>query len=103
MFKKSASNPEGLISKRENHFLALLSPMALSSYKAQMLLAASAAFAPQREEYVENVPISPLGTTFYSVHGFSHYLQITKLEYVNSIITIYMEISKFSTLCPSVP
>ena len=58
MFKRSSSNPEvlpergvSLISKRfslkrENHFLAVFSPMALSPYTVQMFLAASAAFAP---------------------------------------------------------
>ena len=58
VFKRSSSNPEGLpergvslMSKRssltrENHFHAVVSPMALSPYMAQMFLAASAAFAP---------------------------------------------------------
>ena len=57
-FKRSSSNPEGfpergvtVTSKRsflkwENHFLAVLSAMALSPYAAKMFLVASAAFAP---------------------------------------------------------
>ena len=58
VFKRSSSNPEGLPErgvslmtkrsslKRENHFLAVLSPMTLCPYMAQMFLPASAAFAP---------------------------------------------------------
>ena len=58
MFKRSSSKPEGLSEygvslkskrsslKRKNHFAAVLSPMALSLYTAQMFLADSAAFAP---------------------------------------------------------
>ena len=94
VFKRSSSNPESLpergvslISKRssskwENHFLAVLSPMALYPYTTpQMFLTASAAFAPlfNSEEYVGNVQISPLGTPFSSVHGSTRYLQMTKL------------------------
>ena len=56
-FKRSWSNPEGLpergvslmskrSSKGENHFVAVLSPMELSPYTAQIFLAASAAFGP---------------------------------------------------------
>ena len=57
VFKRSSSNPKGfpeyrvsLMSKwsflnQENHFLAMLSLMALSPYTAQMFLDASAAFA----------------------------------------------------------
>ena len=52
VFKRS-SNPKGLpelgvslMSKREIHFLAMLSLMAFSHYTAQVFLAASAAFAP---------------------------------------------------------
>ena len=57
-FKRSSSNPEGLPErgvslmskrsslKRENYFLAVLSPLSLIPYTAQMFLAASAAFAP---------------------------------------------------------
>ena len=57
VFKRSSSNPEGLSErglslmskrsslKRENRFLAVLSPMALSPYAAQIFQAASAAFA----------------------------------------------------------
>ena len=61
--------------KRKNHFLAVLSPMTLSTYTAKMFLAASVAFSPiwtQREKYVRNVPISPLGTVFPSVPGSTH-------------------------------
>ena len=58
VFKRSFSNPEGLPErgvslmsklsslKRENHFIVMLSPMALSPYIVQMFLAASTAFAP---------------------------------------------------------
>ena len=42
----------------------------------------------QREEYVGNVPISP----FSSVHSSTHYLQMTKLQYVNSSTTIELQI-----------
>ena len=48
--------------------------------------------ARTREEYVGNVPISPLGTPFSSVHGSTHYLQMTELQYVNSSITIELQI-----------
>ena len=59
-FKWSSSNPEDLPErgvslmskrtylKRENHFLAVLSPMALSPYTAQMFLAASALLNSKR-------------------------------------------------------
>ena len=81
--------------KRENHFLAVFSPMALFPYMAQIFLAVSAAFAPllnSREEYVGNVPVSPLGTPFYSVHGSTHYLEMTKLQYVNSSTSTELQI-----------
>ena len=47
--------------------------------------------SPTREEYVENVPISPLGTLFSSIHSSTHYLQMTKLQYVNSSTTIELQ------------
>ena len=47
-----------------------------------------------REEYVGNVPISPLGTPFSSVQSSTHYLQMTKLQYVNSSTTIGLRIKK---------
>ena len=87
--------------KLENYFVAVLSPLALSPYKAQMFLAASAAFAPllnskRRIGYVGNVPISPLCTPFSSVHGSTHSLQMTKLQHVNSSITIEFQIGNDS-------
>ena len=42
----------------------------------------------QRQEYVGNVPISPLGTPFSSVHDSTHYLHMTKLQYAISNTTI---------------
>ena len=57
VFKRCSSNPEGLpehgvlliskwsFLKRESHFPAVLSPMALSPFTAQLFLAAAAAFA----------------------------------------------------------
>ena len=107
VLKRSSSNPEGiperglsLLSilsslKRENHFLVMLSPMALPPYTPLMFLALSAAFAPllkTREEYEVNVQISPLGTPFSSDHGSTQYLIITKLQYVNSSTTIELQI-----------
>ena len=83
VFKLSSSNPKGLPEcgvslmskqsslKQENHFLAVLSPMALTPYTVQIFLATrllSSLYWTQREEYVGNVPISPLGTSFSSVH-----------------------------------
>ena len=41
--------------KRENHFLAVLYPMVLSPYTAQMFLAPSAAFIPSIELKENNV------------------------------------------------
>ena len=81
--------------KSENHFLAVFSPLPLSPYTAQMFLAASAAFIPlwtQRAECVRKVPISPLGTPFSSTHCSTHYLQMAKLQYVNSSTTIELQI-----------
>ena len=48
-------------------------------------------WARTREEYVGNVPISPLGTPFSSVHGSTIYLQMTKFQYVNSRTTIELQ------------
>ena len=44
------------------------------------------------EEYVGNVSTSPLDTPFSSVHGSTNYLQMTKLQYVNSSTTIELQI-----------
>ena len=57
-----------------------------------MFLGASAAFAPLKEKNVENVPISPLDTKFSRVNGSTHYLQMAKLQYVNSNTTIELQI-----------
>ena len=84
----SVTNVEIILLKRENQFLAVLSPKLLSPNTVQMFLAASALYWTQKEEYVRNVPISPLGTSFSNVHGSTHYLQMTKLLYVNSSTTI---------------
>ena len=43
-------------------------------------------------EYQENVPISPLGTPFSSIHSYTHYLQMTELHYVNSSTTLEFQI-----------
>ena len=45
-------------------------------------------------KYYENVPISPLGTPFSSAYGSIHYLQMTKLQYVNSSTRIELKIKK---------
>ena len=71
--------------KREKHFLAVLSPMALSPYTAQ--------YWTQWEEYVGNVQNSPLGTPSSSAHGSTHYLQMTKLQYVNSSTSIELQMN----------
>ena len=88
VFKRSSSNPEGLPErglslmskrsslKRENHFLAVLSfrwhcpHTGCKCFWPPPLL--SPLYWTQREEYVWNVPISPLGTPFSSVHGSTH-------------------------------
>ena len=49
-------------------------------------------------EYKENVPISPFDTPFSSFHGFSHYLQVTKLQYVNSSTTIQLKDKKWQSI-----
>ena len=45
-----------------------------------------------RDEYVSNVPISSLVSPICSVHISTHYLQMTKLEYVNPSTTIELHI-----------
>ena len=42
--------------------------------------------------HIRNVPISPLVTPFSSGHGSTHYLQTTKLQYVNSSTTAELQI-----------
>ena len=100
VFKLSTSNPESLPErgvsltgklsslKRENHFLAVLSPMALSPYAAQMFLAASAVFAPllysKRRICQKCSNFSTWLSPFSSVYGSTHYRQMTKLQYVTS-------------------
>ena len=79
VFKPSSSNPESLpelgeslMSKRsslkgENHFLAVLSPMALSPYMVKCFWPPPSLLSlywTQREEYVGNVPTSPHDTPF---------------------------------------
>ena len=107
VFKRSSWNPKGLSErgvtlmskrsslKREIYFL----PYSLrwhcpharrKCFWPPPLL--SPIYWTQREEYVENVPISPIGTPFSNVHGSTHYLQMTKLQYVNSSITIELHI-----------
>ena len=49
-----------------------------------------------REEYVGSAPISPLGTQFSNIHGSTHYLQMTKLQFVNSSTTIELQIKKMA-------
>ena len=107
VFKRCSSNPEGLpecgvslmskrsFLKRENHFLAVLSQMALSPYTAQMFLATSAAFTPllySKRRIYQKCSNFSLGTPFSSVHSSTHYLQMTKLQYVNSSTTIELQI-----------
>ena len=98
VFKRSSSNPEGLPErgvslmskrscfKRENHFLAVLCPMVLFPYTTQMFRPPqllSPLYWTQREEYVGNVPISPLGSSFSSIYRSIHSLQRTKFHYAN--------------------
>ena len=79
VFKRFSSNskgfPEHAVSlmskrsslKRENHFLAVLSPMALSQTRRKCFWSPpllSLLYWTQREEYVVNVPISSFGTPF---------------------------------------
>ena len=52
----------------------------------------------KRKEYVGNFSIYPLGTPFSSIHGSTHYLQMTKLEYVNSSTTIELQIKKWQSI-----
>ena len=47
---------------------------------------------PNKIKHVGNVPISPLGTPYSSVHGSTHYLQMTKLHDVNSSTIIELQI-----------
>ena len=49
-------------------------------------------WARTREEYVGNVPISPFGTPYSSLHGSTHYFRMKKLQYVNSSTTIELQI-----------
>ena len=104
VFKRSSLNLEVfgvlLMSRRsslqrENHFLTVLSPMVLSLYMAKMFLdhaLLSPSYWTQRKEYVGNVPNFPLGTPFSSLHGSTHYLQMTKSQYVNSRTIILLQI-----------
>ena len=81
--------------KRENHFLSVLSPMALSPYSAQMFLAAPAAFAlllNSKRRICRKCSNFSIGAPFSSVYGTTRYLQLTKLQYVNSSITIELQI-----------
>ena len=43
-------------------------------------------------EYLENVPISSLGTPFSNVHSSNLYLQMTKSQYVNLRTTIELQV-----------
>ena len=107
VLKRSSSHPEGLPErgvspmskwsslKRESQFL----PCSLrlhcphtqrKCFWPPPLL--SPLYWTQREEYVGNVSISPLGTPFSSIHVSSHYLQMTKLQYVNSSTIIELQI-----------
>ena len=107
VFKRSSSNSEGLPErgvslmskltslKRENHYLAVLSPMTLSPYTVQMFLAASATFAPllnSKRRTCRKCSNFSTCTQFCSVHGSTHYFQMSNLEYVNSSTTIELQI-----------
>ena len=81
VFNRSSSNPEGLSErgvtrmskrsslKRENHFLAVLSPIALSPYTAQMFLAAHAAYVPLLNAKEKN-----MSEMFQFLHLALHFL-----------------------------
>ena len=53
----------------------------------------------EKNTYVGNVPISPLDIPFSSVHGSTHYLQMTKLQYVNSSTTIELKKKHDNQIC----
>ena len=79
--------------KRENHYPAVLSLMALSPTRRKCFWPPalfSSRYWTQREEYFGNVPVFPRGTPFSSIHGST--LQMTKLQYVNSSTTIDLQI-----------
>ena len=103
VLKRSSSNPEGLPERGES-----LMPKRSSLNEETIFLPCSLRwhcphtrrkcfwsppllsplYCTQREEYVGNVPISPLDTSFCSVTVSIHYLQMTKFQYVNSCTTI---------------
>ena len=93
--------------KRENHFLAVLSPIALSPYTAQMFLAASAAFVPllnSKRRICWKCYNFPTYTTFSSVRDSTHYLQMTKLQNVYSSKIIELQIKNDNRyINPSLP
>ena len=77
--------------KRENHFHAILSPIALSPYTAQMFQAASAAFAPllnSKRRICRKCSNFCTWHSISSIQGSTHYLQKTKRQYVQSGTTI---------------
>ena len=114
LFKRSSSNLESLREcglslmskrcslKRENHFLAVLSPMILSPYTAQLCLVSSASFGPllnSKRRICRKVPISPFCTPFSSVqrlHSLSSNdkTSICKLQNYNWTSNKKMIISK---------
>ena len=90
-FKWSSSNPEdlpergvSLMSKRQTILLSCSLRWHYPHVRRKCFWLLSPLYWTQRDDYVGNVPISPLGTSFSSVHGSTHCLQITKFQYVNS-------------------
>ena len=94
-FKLSSSNPEGLpkrgvslMSKRsslnEKTFFLPSSPRWHCPQTRRKCFWLPPLLSPfywtQREENVGNVPISPLGTQFSSVHSSPHYLQMSNFN-----------------------
>ena len=104
VFKQSSSNPKvlpergvSLMSKWsslkwENHFLLCSLQWHCPHIWRKCFWLLLPLYWTQREEYVRNIPICPIGTPFSSVHSSTHYLQITKLQYVNSSTTIELHI-----------
>ena len=84
VFERYSSNSEGLPErgvslmskrsslKRENHFRALLSSMALSPYKAKTFVPASSSFAPQWTQKEKN-----MSKMFQFLHLALHFLAST--------------------------
>ena len=104
VFQRSSSNPEGfperavsLMSKRysfkrENFFLAVLVPIHGANVSGRLRC-----FRPYIELKEKNMS-EIFQFLHLSVHGFTHYIQLTKLRYVNSSTTIALQIKKWQSI-----